>query len=188
MMSLQPYLPPVSGEAGAVYALLQVIADPKQAKATLDKLVEERRKIEEETAKQQQLIAEGSAQQKKQVAEAKESRVEAEKLADQAHADLGANAAKLVELQRANEEFKHREQRLGEQQLDLEETDKRQKQLAAELKARTHELVGRSAAMEKQEIALDKREADLAVREKQLADDIAENQKWLAGLKPPRTR
>ena len=44
MMSLQPYLPPVSGDAGSVFALLQVLADPEKARAALKLMVEERKK------------------------------------------------------------------------------------------------------------------------------------------------
>lgn len=187
-MDMAPYLPPASGEVGAVYALLQVIADPKAAKAALDKMVEHQKAIENATEKQQKLIHDAHAEASKLNAEQAKAKGETDRAASKAEGDLRAAKQQMDFAERRRAEVEQRDLQLGEIAKALETRGERMTAHEAEVAAEKHKLEKREGDIDKKEAALTKREADLAAREKQLADDVAENQKWLAGLKPPRAR
>jgi uncharacterized protein (DUF3084 family) len=188
MMSLAPYLPPTSGEAGATYALLQVIADPKAAKAALDKMMEERKAIEAATEKQREMMATAAAAAKTERAANEKAKAEAERLATQAQTDLGHAKAKLQEAERRKAEMESSERRAAEAHVLLDEREQRLKAVEGEHLDTTRMLQMRERDIEKKEQALKQREANLEMREETLADDIREHNEWLAGLKPPRAR
>ena len=188
MMSLTPFLPPAAGEASAIFSLLQVIGDPKAAKAVMDKMAEHQKAIENATAKQEEQFKLHSETLQKERAENDKLKRTADTVASKAAAELGTAKTILAEAERRKAETQHIERITAEQRVDLEQLQIHVKTLETDAKARLHELTQREGAMARAEQKLNNREADLAMREKTLADDIAEHNKWLAGLKPPRAR
>lgn len=187
-MSLAPYLPPTSGEAGAVMALLQVIAHPADAKAVLEKMIAERKAIEAATEKQRELMQDTLGVQAKTRQDNEKLQREAELKADKAHVDLSAAKSALALAERRKAEIEAAEKRVAEASTANEEREEKLNTNARELAVKWQQLKAQQSDCEKREHALVKREEDIAAREKQLADDIRENEKWLAGLKPPRSR
>ena len=188
MMSLAPYLPPTSGEAGAVMALLQVIADPKAAKQALDKMVEERKAIDAATEKQREMMAQAAAMHSKAKAEEDKTKIEMDRLASKAAADLGVAKTAQQTAERHKAEIAAAEKRVAEASDALREREQKvaAREQAAEQRARELERIAQ--LNDQANGKLHSREQELAMREKTLADDIAENNKWLAGLRPPRGR
>ena len=188
MMSLSPYLPPTSGDAGAVMSLLQVISNPAEAKKALDKMVEERKAIDSATERQREQFVQGEAAARKAKTETEKLKAEADALAAKAASDLGAAKVAMAAAHRAKEQAEHSERTAA----DLRAlTDQREQVLLAgekELQSKLHLVAEDKFKLDRQAEQLQKREADLDIREKTLAEDIAENNKWLASLRPPRRR
>lgn len=187
-MSLAPYLPPTSGDAAAVYSLLAVISDPKAAKAVLDKMVEERKAIDNATEKQQeQFKVENEKLAQARLANEKTQRT-ADVIASKAQNELNDAKAKLQEADRKMGQCEQIEKQTAAQRAELEERLAKVEQAEETNMKNYRALQNEQADMARRETAVAKREADLELREKTLADDIAEHNKWLAGLKPPRAR
>ena len=188
MMSLQPYLPPTTGEAGSVFALLQVIADPKAAKAVLEKMVEEKRAIDNATAKQQEQFKVEHEKIVQDRAENEKLKRTADVVASKAMSDLNDAKAKLNDADRRMEQIAKIEKQTAEQRAEIEERAAQLDEAEKTNMQNYRALQKEEADMARRETMVAKREADLELREKTLADDIAEHNKWLAGLKPPRAR
>jgi len=171
MMNLGPYLPPVAGDVGSVFALLQVIQDPKQATKALEKIVAEKRALDDATEKQRELHAQLAAKEQKERAELAKIRDATTTLA---HAERTKQAAEISE-RKAAETMVHVEER--EHMLESRER---------ELDRQNKALIARGHELDKAHEQLKLRETDLALREQKLAEDLEENRKWLVGLKPPR--
>ena len=189
MMSLQPYLPPAtSAEAGAVYALLQVISDPKQAKAALDKMVEAKKEIDNATAKQQELTKISTEENRKAHAENEKLKHTADIIASKAAAELGEVKRAQADVERQRGQIEQMEKQVAEERAGLELREEKIEKQEQEIVERLRDVQRIERDTESREAKLKTREADLEMREKTLADDIAEHNKWLAGLKPPRAR
>jgi hypothetical protein len=185
-VSMSNFLPPASGDS--VTALLQVLGDPKEAKHILEKMAEERKAIDNATEKQREQFANLSAQAKKTKEENERTAAEAAEASTKAAVQLGAAKSLLADAERRKEEMEQAEKRTVAMRVIL---DARQEKLEAAEK----DLEKQLRQVEKQEhqmLAYGKeltaREAAVADKEKALADDIAENNKWLDSLRPPRRR
>jgi hypothetical protein len=188
MMNLGPYLPPVAGDVGSVFALLQVIQDPKQATKALEKIVAEKRALDDATEKQRELHAELAAKEQKERAELAKIRDETDRLASKAAGDFGAATAALAHAERAKQAAEISERKAAEMMMRVEEREHRLESRERELDGKmkrmqeeAHKLVGKFEVLEK-------RENEVHSRETMLAQDLAEHNAWLAGLKPPRAR
>ena len=187
-MSLAPYLPPTSGETGAVMSLLQVIADPKAAKTVLDKLEQARKDIDSATAKQREVFAEENKKLKQQRDEAVKYHEDADMLRGQSAAELGQARNERGHVERIKAENDRTERRIAELRVAMDEREQH-------LEVKDREIAQRVDAIQKHEYELKqamekllKREQAVDAREHQLAEDIAEHEAWLAGLKPPKRR
>ena len=188
MMSMAPYLPPTSGEAGAVYALLQVIADPKAAKAALDKMMKAREEIDAATEKQSEQFAKAQEVNRREIAHYEKVKAEADRVATQAQADLATAKSKLAEAERRKSEAQGLVDFAGKERDALEGHKLEVKEKMAQQLDMARVLEMRERDLERSEAKLKQREDDLALREKTLAEDIAEHNRWLASLRPPKTR
>lgn len=187
-MSLQPYLPPVSGEAGAVYALLQVITDPKAAKAALDKLVEEKKAIDNATQKQAEQFKAAEEKLSQTRSENEKLKRTADTIASKAAADLGAAKSERAMIEQRRAQIDEAEKRVADYSAATEAREHQLDVASKELQQKWKELRQREADISGQLQTLNQRQQQLEMREKTLNDDIAEHNKWLAGLKPPRAR
>ena len=186
MMNLGPYLPPVAGDVGSVFALLQVIQDPKQATKALEKIVAEKRALDDATEKQRELHAQLAAKEQKERAELAKIRDETDRLASKAAGDFGAATTTLAHVERTKQAAEISERKAAEMMVHVEEREHMLESRERELDRQNKALIARGHELDKAHEQLKLRETDLALREQKLAEDIEENRKWLVGLKPPR--
>jgi chromosome segregation ATPase len=175
-------MPPKSGEADAVLTLLSVIANPAETKKALEKLLEERKAIDNATEKQREMIALTAEAAKKEKAEIDKERAQLDAVAAKANAEVEKLGNVRLELEHRKGEIVAAEQRLANR---MAEIDRREKALQV-LTDREAAVAVREEIVEADERKLKRLAEELAGREKKLADDIAENEKWLASLRPPR--
>lgn len=187
-MSLAPYLPPTSGETGAVFGLIQLITNPAQAKKVLEQLAKEREAIDSATAKQAEAFAEQTRELNKKKEEVLKAHRDSDHLAGKAAAGLAQTQTERLTVERIKAENDRTEQRIAELRVAMDERE-------VQLEARDRNLADRINAVTNHEhelktalAKLQRQEADLAAREHGLAAEIAEHDKWLAGLRPPRIR
>ena len=185
-IGMSNFLPPASGDA--MTALLQVLRDPKEATKAIEAMARERQEIENATEKQREQYERLRLAAEKTQAENERARAETEETATKAATQLGVAKSILAEAESRKEEIAQAEKRTVALRMVLDEREQRlavrEKDLEARLlRARNHEdqLDTYAKQLASQETVLER-------NRKALAEDIAENEKWLASLKPPRGR
>ena len=185
-IGMSNFLPPYSGDA--LGSLLEALRDPKETRKALERMIEERQAIETATEKQREQYERLKLAAEKTQAENERARAETEETATKAATQLGVAKSLLAEADRRKEEIEQVQKRTVALRVALDERDQklmmREKDLEARLlRARNHEdqLDTYAKQLASQETVLER-------NRKALAEDIAENEKWLASLKPPRGR
>jgi len=185
-VSMSNFLPPASGDS--ITALLQVLGDPKEAKQALEKMAAERKAIENATEKQLEQYKRLEAEARKTKEENERIKAEADEKETKAATQLGAAKALLVAAEKRKEEMEQAEKRTIALRaiLDVkqEKLEARERDVDVKLKeVKVHEDQLSDYARQ-----LTVREAALVTKQKAFDEDIAENNKWLESLRPPRRR
>lgn len=169
-MNLGAYLPPQSGEASSVFSLLNVLSNPEEAKKVLQKMVDDAKRLDESLVKQMEATAAN------------------EKAAKRSEDALATLHTAKSELERQRAELVVIDTQTHQRATAMAAREDAANTRDRELQDKEHKLVAREGAADAREKQLEQRESLLGLREHKLAEDIAENAKWLASLKPPRAR
>ena len=185
-IGMSNFLPPASGDA--MTALLQVLRDPKEATKAIEAMVKERQAVENATEKQLEQYERLKTAAEKTKAENERARAEAEETATKAATQLGVAKSLLAQMESRKEETEQAQRKTVALRVALDEREEKLGRRETDLEARLLRAREREDQLDIHAKQLAAREKALADGRKALAEDIAENEKWLAGLKPPRGR
>jgi len=174
-MSMVSFVPPSSGEDSAIVALLKVLAHPKDAEATLKKMIAFQKEIDVNSEEYKKL-ADAHA---KNMQDCKEILNQV----DISRTSLERERVNLLSAQKAFEEASHN--------LVLREDayKARVERLNLEIHAFAQEKANndpREKAITNKEAAIEHKEEELARREQELIESIDKHKAWLESIKPPR--
>ena len=167
-MSIASFIPPSSGEAAAIFSLIQVLSNPKEAEATLKKMVEAQKKIDASNEEYKKLVAENA----KNLQEAKDILSQV----DQSRTSLERDRVNLLSMQKDTES--------GRQNLAQQEDAYTAR--IAQLNLEIHAFAQEKANNDTREKRLASKEATLAKQEKELMESVDKHRAWLESIKPPR--
>jgi hypothetical protein len=185
-ISMSNFLPPATGDT--LGSLLQVLGDPKEAKKAIERMAEERQAIEEATEKQREQYERLKAAAEKTQAENERAKAETEERITKAAIQLGVAKRILAEAESRKEEMVQAQKKTVALRVVLDEREEKLGRRETDLEAQLLRAREREDQLDIYAKQLAAREKALADGQKALAEDIAENEKWLAALKPPRGR
>ena len=185
-IGMSNFLPPASGDA--MTALLQVLRDPKEATKAIEAMARERQEIENATEKQREQYERLRLAAEKVQRENERAKAETEERATKAEIQLGVAKRILAEAESRKEEMEHAQKKTVALRVVLDEREEKLGRRETDMEARLLRAREREDQLDIYAKQLAARERALADGQKALAEDIAENEKWLASLKPPRGR
>ena len=185
-VSMSNFLPPSSGDS--VTSLLQVLGDPKEAKKALEKMAEERQAIDQATEKQLEQYTRLEAEARKTKAENEKLKAEADEKETKAATQLGVAKSLLAGAEKRKEETEQAEKRTVVMRAALDAREEKLEARERDVEVKLKEVKVHEDELSDYARQLTVREAVLITKQKAFDEDIAENNKWLESLKPPRRR